>query len=275
MVGEEHWIIKATKAAKTSLLEKPSNVEKKGTKQVDPKQHAKWIAPAAQSGIGSTYWIKRFVAQENADASAEPKPLKGLPSKLAGLVATILEQAPIEREGKQWAAGAKGWYCEQLGVSERQFQRIVKTASLLSRVKVVDGQRLVLLRPGLPSDRTPEDYARVMAREWKTRVSDGKDVQPKEFGLLVGLAKDWGLITAPDMFITALENWPAFMAGVKGAIASAQVGGDDYEADPDKFVTRYYAFPSISVMRRFWQIGVELYFMLPNDVTLGEPAKLY
>ena len=48
-----------------------------------------------------------------------------------------------------------------------------------------------------------------------------------------------------------LDNWPAFMVGVKGMIALE--GGNGKE--------RYLEHPSITVMRRFHKVGVELYVM--------------
>jgi hypothetical protein len=270
------WLEKSTEAGKASLIAQMKKAAQKDAKSATSKstKNKKWIEPGPQSGVASITWVDWFVKKDNAECTAAPAPLSGRKAALAALVAADIEEAGVEREGRSWSARPKSWYCERLSVSERQLQRLVAAVPLVSRIKVVDGERQLFLRPGPLSDRTPEDYARIMAREWKQRVSNGKDVKRSEFGLLVGLAKDWEDIMAPDIFITALENWPAYMAGVKVAIAEAQVGGDHFEADPDKFMMRFYSYPSISVMRRFWQVGVELHLMLLQDMQQGKPSDL-
>lgn len=246
-----NWLSQSTTAAKDELKSKIKTATTKNSPKIaSPKKE--WIAPSSQTGVASTYWVEKFVAADNAAITTPPKQAVGHAAQLLALVTKIIDDEPLEREGRMWAARKKAWYSEKVGVSERQLQRIAAQTPLISRVKIVNGERLVLMRPYKAGDRTPEDYARIMAHIWRSKVSKGKNVSSAEFGLLVGIAKDLDIF-APDVFATVLDNWSAFMANAKIAIAIAQVEGDFYEEDPEKFVSKYYKFPSISVIRRFWK----------------------
>jgi len=37
----------------------------------------------------------------------------------------------------------------------------------------------------------------------------------QQYGLLIGLARDWPYPYAPDLFRTGIDNWSVFMSGVK------------------------------------------------------------
>lgn len=264
------WLAKSTSAAKESL--KVGSKPKMGKKTAHPTNskplskpaQSNWILPSSQSGVAKVKWLQKFLEEDSAAESVCKTEPKGKEAQLVGVVTKLLAEHPVEREGRFWAAQKKSWYCGQLGVSERQLQRIAAKAPLVSCVKLVDGERLVLMRPGPKTDRTAEHYARIMAKEWRIRVSSGKHVSSTEFGLLVGLAKDLKEF-APDTLVTVLENWSAFMAGVKLAIALAQVEGDHFESDPGKFMSRYFEYPSISVIRRFSHVAYELFEMLPKQ----------
>jgi hypothetical protein len=97
-----------------------------------------------------------------------------------------------------------------------------------------------------------------MRNIWRAKL--GKEVGTKAFGCLVGLAKEWGG-HAVDIFKAVLNNWPAFMVGMK--------------QHPDCTTPRFYKFPSITVIRRFPDVAAEVWMMdvqKAGDLKAGQTA---
>lgn len=115
---------------------------------------------------------------------------------------------------------------------------------------MVGGVKMTLLRLGDPGPVTHRQIAKHMSNIWRQSL-DGRSNTPKEFGLLIGLAKDWPEGQQVEVFKAVMKNWSGFMAGAKLEIASNGEGGEE----------RYFKYPCISFMRRFWPIGIELWEM--------------
>ena len=106
-----------------------------------------------------------------------------------------------------------------------------------------------LIREGLSGPKTHYDLAQVMSAIWRKKF--GKPNTKPEFGCLVGLAEVWPDGEQVDIFKIVLNDWSAFMAGAK---IEMQLLGD--EGRP-----LYYEFPSLTVLRRFPEVAVELHRM--------------
>ena len=103
------------------------------------------------------------------------------------------------------------------------------------------------LREGEPGPRTARHIANTMAYIWRKRF--GRSVKPKAYGCLIGLVESWPDGAQVEIFKLVLDNWPMFMTGVKLKIAAE--GGQ----------VRFLECPSITVMRRFHEVGLEMYIM--------------
>ena len=85
-----------------------------------------------------------------------------------------------------------------------------------------------------------------------------------DFGRLVGLAESWPDDHEVELFKLVLDNWPTFMAGVKVAIAAEGASGKGL----------YLEYPSISVMRKFHEVAVEMHMTLTGKSLAGRPLPL-
>jgi hypothetical protein len=88
-----------------------------------------------------------------------------------------------------------------------------------------------------------------MCRIWRKRF--GRTVRRHEYGCIIGLAEEWPDGRQVEIFklVTSNEGWPEFMAGVW--IEIAKLDG----------VKHFYKFPTLTVMRRFHTVAVDLYQM--------------
>jgi hypothetical protein len=115
------------------------------------------------------------------------------------------------------------------------------------RCQAVDedtGRRVqaVALRVGDPPKRTPELVAGIMSKMFRRRFEVDR-ITPHDFGCLVGLATVWPTGHQEHIFADALTNWPDTAKAIKLHA--------DYADPPEGHVDRYWAWPCISLMRRF------------------------
>ncbi len=127
-------------------------------------------------------------------------------------------------------------------------RRIIVKPPFVRNRAVINGTLTTLLRLGELGPLTDRDRAIHLRNIWRKKL--GREVGPKAFGCLVALAKGWGE-HAPTIFAVVLNNWPAFMAGVK--------------IDPDWTKPRHLKFPNIAVIRRFLHVAVELWMMQQQE----------
>jgi hypothetical protein len=174
------------------------------------------------------------------------------------LVGELIATDPFIREGHPWAARPQAWWAERLEVSTKQVQRISQAAPIRFLTVLNNGTKMTIYRPGSKSDKTPEDYARVMSAMW--RAATGRRPTGHEYGLLVGLAKAWPSGQAPLAFKLVIENWNAFCGMAQVEIYCGMHGepAKEFEAPPEAFEQRYMKYPSISFTRRFWWCAVEM-----------------
>jgi hypothetical protein len=210
---------------------------------------------------------------------------------LKSIIADAQATAPFERDGYVWAVATQDEFCERLGGwSISKFFRLTSKPPFIREVAKIDGSNKTLLREGEPGPKTAASVAKHMSsllRRYRDRCRKALIVERdtlactmtgvpetdalaevrietidhllnvlptlttgKEFGCLCGLAELWPEGYQIDILKTVLADWSAFMAGAKVAIWAAGDGGE-----------KFFEFASMSVIRAFPQVAVELYVM--------------
>lgn len=192
---------------------------------------------------------------------------------------------PRDHDGHLWCGKSHRERGEALGVSEKTIRRIIKEPPF-----VFDNTgNVTLLRIGQPGEKpTPRTTAKRMAKVYraylvkhvpprreelekdKTKLeamdpkpeADIKDIYTalsnlreretvKEFGCLVGLAKDWPEGAQADVLDIVLENWTEFMTGVKQVQAMERAQGI-------KVRPLFFDYPHLPTIRKYWQVALEV-----------------
>lgn len=248
-----HWLIGSTHVAR-AVLRADMIIEG----EIKPPNSVKpWLLPIPPTGQVFTSGFSSYL-------SVRKQPIKPRDSlstsgqALYDLVEAELLANPVDAEGRQWANLSARHLADELGRSARQVQRLYSSDPFRHVVKKIGGKNTTLIRIGHPADLSPEDQARMMVKFW--RRATGRKETPEEFGCLVGIAKDSPTGLGFDLFRTIVRNWSPFMACAKVAQHLAMDdGGDEFDPDPEKFYTRFYAFPSIKVIRRFLYVAADFY----------------
>ena len=210
---------------------------------------------------------------------------------VTALRALIASTTSVERDGYHWAAATQDDYCMRLGGwSTSKFFRETGKPPFIRMAARIDGQMMTLLREGEPGAQTPAIIAKHMSkllRSYRARcrelllaerdaLSEGKigvpetdavadvriekidhllNVLPtlvgaKDYGCMCGLAETWPDGYQVQIFKTVLADWEGFMAGEKIAIWTAGTGEE-----------RFFEYVSMSVLRAFPEVAVELWVM--------------
>jgi hypothetical protein len=218
---------------------------------------------------------------------------------LIELVEKLIAEEPYEFKGYKWAARPQSDYWEALGVSKWTVLDRIKKPPFIRRRATIDGKQVCLLRVGEAAPKDENDYKRIMLSIWrawrdkhgvsygtaaqdaaadkaaKIAAKKGQDInevaekakaavvakERKEGNCLWGFAKEvmalsgkFGLPKDVEehlivgAFKLALNDWPLVASRIKV----------EAEALPDGKV-RYFDYPSITVIRRFWQAVVHAY----------------
>lgn len=111
------------------------------------------------------------------------------------------------------------------------------------------------------SPKPVEAIEEIKARLAKTRLHE----TPKEFGLLLGLAKDWPDGAQVDMFKLIIQpnNWTMFMTGVKIVHSNQRRANKEaLEKDPTAKVTDprsiFFDFPHLPTLRKYWKVAIDV-----------------
>lgn len=186
---------------------------------------------------------------------------------LIKLIGQGVAEAPHERGGQFWCAAPQEDWAEELDVSVRTFRRMIQEPPIVREQGEIDGVKYALLRIGQPGEapaKTPEHIANIMRKVWAEKV--GTTLSPQQHGCLIGLAKEWPEGCQVDIFKTVLSNWSGFMAGVK--IIQEMMAQDGEEVE-----SKFFIYPSITVMRRFYKSAIELHGVkLQSEGTPLPPA---
>lgn len=112
----------------------------------------------------------------------------------------------------------------------------------------VQSKITTIIRVGTPEPKTQRDYVNILATIWRQKI--GRPIPADEIPLLWGLVADWPEGQAPALLSCVLDNWAGFMAGAHMEIERLGEAG----------FKRYYRYPSLPVIRRFYTAAVELLF---------------
>jgi hypothetical protein len=200
--------------------------------------------------------------------------LDGKPKKIAQIKRLIvfiektIEHDPHERGGLKWCACPQPEIAEAIGVSVRTLQTLIKSPPFYSENALIgegnSRKKLALLRVLVAGEKprpTPETIACGMRKVFLERYGQGLEASgniftPTMHGCLVALAGLWPEGKQMDVFKVVLNNWSDFMSGVGMIIDAKKAAGLDLKAEK-----KFYRYPSISVIRRFYGVGTELYGM--------------
>lgn len=252
------WLHKVTAAAKQQFKKE----------MFDGEPAKPFVPPPVDSGKFTTYGFEEY-----QKLSKTPQPsqedLKGAAKEVFAQIKYWTELSPIHAEERDWAGIKLDDLAQAVGVSTKQVQRIANKPPFHTATKLIDKRTRKLIRIGLPSDMTHEDFARIMVSNW--RKASGRKENKEDFGLLVGMVKDAPKGLAPDILRTLVANWSGFMAGVHLAVEVAKVEGDAIDGNPEHFKKMFFHYPAISVIRRFWPVGIEFYHMFIQENLTGGP----
>ena len=208
---------------------------------------------------------------------------------LASLVDDLIAKEPFKADGFDWAAQPQSFYCEKLNTSPATLRRRIAKPPFVRAWKmvgaeittdgedtnVVGGKKLCLLRTGeAPPKDIADEAKRVMIKIWNGKMA--KPVKQHEGRCLWGMAGDMmKLLAAFDLpaelggelaiavFKLALADWQQVASGIKLAM----------HIQPN-CTPKFYAYPSITVIRRFWKAAVYAFIQAAQSGDVKVPAGL-
>ncbi len=233
----------------------------------------------------------------NADSSAQVR--------LETLVRQTIEEQGQLLEGKTWAIRPRQDWAEMAGVSAKTVTRVFQKAPFDTLRKRVEGRQAALVRIGKPDPNQPSRLAATMAkifldnivqndavnakqkaiceaagREWKPK----KDVTPKEYGCLIGLAQDFRQDWQLDIFKYAIsadgwkrtkdlskyktEDLETPMCG----ILEENKGASFIKLKPGK-AHLFHHYPNIRTLRVFWMCAESAFVASHMKTNLSEVPK--
>jgi hypothetical protein len=160
----------------------------------------------------------------------------GIRDALLILIAKCIEEAPIELDGFRWCGMPQSEMATALQCSVETLRRLISKPPIVRKRRM----GMTLLRVGEPGPQTHYDLAQIMSAIFRKKT--GRRTNVDQFNCLLGLAGEWPDGLQVELFKIAMTRWPEFMAGVN---VEAQI-------------IRRYEFPSISVIRRFHHIAVQM-----------------
>jgi len=208
---------------------------------------------------------------------------------LALLVEELMAKEPYEAFGLIWAARHQDYYCEKLDTSPATIRRLIADKPFVRKQKmvgtgpiVINGttqiagpKKLTLLRIGeAPPKDVADEAKRVMITIWDKAM--GKPITEREGRCLwgmagdvmkllaeVGLPAELGGELAIAVFKLALADWQQVASGIKLAM----------HIQPN-CTPKFYKYPSITVIRRFWKAAVYAYVQAAQSKDVKVPAGL-
>ncbi|WP_197917984.1 hypothetical protein [Thiosulfatihalobacter marinus] len=160
-----------------------------------------------------------------------------------------------EFEGNKWAILPLSDWAEQLGVTTKTVSRLIRHEPIQFTKTMVEGVPATLLRVGKKGKQSPRELANIMATLFKKHTGADK-VSRVQWGMLHGLAEEWpeGYQIAIFKHMITPQGWRSFMAALSLYVHVQQ----EAEGNTSLF-KRYYDKPTISVLRRFWQVAADAY----------------
>lgn len=206
------------------------------------------------------YWVD--LMNKHNTKPTQPSTLQKIAFKLAAptdpvdhllwLLRGEMTHEPHVLDGTIWAARPQAWWCAQLGISDRTLRRYLKKPPFQSTAAHVYGSKMTLIRAGVPIPASKRQVQRHLMNIWRKRV---KEPSRRDYGLMGGLVDDWGIECAPSILNLVIDKWPAFMAGAKIEVEKLADNGH----------VKFFAFPTLTFIRRFANVGLELHLMQQQE----------
>ena len=205
---------------------------------------------------------------EKAITTGQKHSFAKAPSQKVGaiqkLVAQLTTTEPYNHNGFVWAKRPQAWWVSTLGFSVETFRRLISKPPFV-RECVLDpetSKKVTLIREGVYGAKTKKHVQNILAKIWLSKT--GRRINGAQYGQLGGLADEWGLEKAPEIFKLVLNDVPAFMAGAK--IQIALLGDEGY--------FRYYDdFPPTSFILRFNSVGKEMHLMKQQNAYSAKSSQ--
>jgi len=216
---------------------------------------------------------------------------------LIALIKASITADPREHDGHLWCGKSHRERAEALGLSEKTIRRLIKDPPFVFDTI----SNLTLVRIGKPGEkpssritakRMAKVYRAYLAKHIPPRRKELEDrkakleaMHPKpeeeikavykslsnlperetvrDFGCLVGLAKDWPDGAQAEVLEIVFGNWTEFMAGVKHVQAmQREANRKIMEADPAAKVAEvrplFFDYPHIPTIRKYWKVALEV-----------------
>lgn len=217
----------------------------------------------------------------------------GMLEALRSLITESIRANPVERDGFQWAAIPQQEICVRLNIAPATLRRMVSQSPFVRLQARINAKNYSLLRISVPGEaaaiKTPEHIGNIMKKIWRewltTRQAtilaqreamavDHPELSSIEreakqlkrllhhqqlnsaWGCFRNLAELWPEGHQVELFKLVLKDWSAFMAGVKVEIWRRGTGTE-----------KFFAYPSIPVIREFHAVALELYVMVKQEKT--------
>jgi hypothetical protein len=215
---------------------------------------------------------------------------KSAVKELVLLVEKIIAEDPHAAFGFKWAARPQSFYCEKLGLSDRQVRRLIAKPPFVKRNAmvgtgpiVINGsqqisgpKKLCLVRVGeAPPKNVADEAKRVMIALWNKQM--GKKVTRHEGQCLWGMTGDIMTKLLVPLDLPADSGGELAIAVFKYALADWQAVASaaklEAEARPG-YKVRYYDLPCITHIRSFWRASVHAYLSHLQFDTVKPPTGL-
>ena len=165
------------------------------------------------------------------------------------VIASKNPQTTRDFEGYMWAVMKQSEWSDLLEISDKTLRALAKISPVVStKTKNGRGPPIVLYRTGAK----PHESSRVTALKMKRafrKAYPGWKYNSKDFGCLCGLAGLWPSGVQVDILRSVIDDMGAFKTRVK-------------MLDPDsQFSIRFYDFVCLPLLRKFPEVGLEMYVM--------------
>ncbi len=178
------------------------------------------------------------------------------------IIQKLVETEGQEFDGKTWVLRSRKEWADLVGVALPTITSLSNIPPIEKLVKLVDNSKglpvkamaLRIMRDGDKQTKSVRDLARVMQHLYNEKT--GQKITREQFGMLNGLAKDWPEGYQIEIFkhVISTDGWCSYMAALSLHIDLLT------EAEGEKGHTkRYYRFPSIPVLRKYWQVAADAY----------------
>lgn len=196
---------------------------------------------------------------------------------LCRLIATMVETAPVQMGGMDWAGPlTQAAWAAKAGLTLRTFRRLSEVPPIAAVARGTGRRKATYLRLGEAPPDALRKVQNTIAKLWREHIGPEQAAERdyrKDYGLCCGLAEDLPRGAQVKVFTHALRNWDTFMAVAKLEIRIAlelhERGIAPDPDDPDTETARrippeelkdvFLHFVGLSFLRRFHFVAAKVY----------------